>query len=59
MVAFCWLFQYDLYHDARNHEHQTKNKFSNLNYLFREIGTGLTTVESLNCGGSSVLKLIQ
>jgi len=22
MVASCWLFLYDLYYDARNHEHQ-------------------------------------
>jgi len=22
MIASCWLFLYDLYYDARNHEHQ-------------------------------------
>jgi len=27
MVASCWLFLYDLYYDALNHEHQVKDQF--------------------------------
>jgi hypothetical protein len=41
MVASCWLFLYDLYYDARNHEQQLsetfrfliQNKFDKLGYV--------------------------
>jgi hypothetical protein len=38
MVASCWLFLYDLYHDARIHEHQV-NESSDMDQIYSAFAT--------------------